>query len=83
MKLQSVGEQTPNGTHSYGPYQIKGHDRDKIIGVCGRDSFPAFKPAWNTIGVELGVVEKRSGQKLVRERNNGDDRGFRKPNWKD
>jgi len=76
-------QQIPNDTDFYCPYQIKGHKQDKIIGIGGLDSLHTIQLAMNIIGVELAVIEKKSGGKLVWGGSIGDDLGFPKPNWKD
>jgi hypothetical protein len=75
--------QIPNDTDFYYPYQIKGHKQDKIIGIGGLDSFHTIQLAMNIIGVELAVIEKKPAGKFVWDGSNGDDLGFRKPNWRD
>ena len=73
----------PDDADFYGcPYQIKRANSEKIMTICGVDSFQALQLAINTVGVELEVIRKDSGGQLIWDGDDKGDLGFPTPGWK-
>jgi uncharacterized protein DUF6968 len=70
--LMGKPEKFPDHTDHYCPYQIKGIGRQKAMAIGGVDAFQAMQLALSAIGVELEVINKDSGGRLVWD---ADDRG--------
>ncbi len=74
-------ERFPDHSDYYCPYQIKGFGSEKVMAVGGVDAFQAMQLAFTTIGVELEVINRNSGGKLIWEAGKEGDFGFPKADW--
>ena len=71
----------PESSDYYCPYQIKGFGREKVMAIGGVDAFQAIQLALSTIRVELEVIGKDSGGKILWEAGEGGDLGFAELRW--
>ena len=72
----------PDHDDYYCPYQIKWLGREKVMAIGGVDAFQAMQLALDTIGVELEVIAKDTGGKIVWDAGSEGDLGFPAPYWK-
>jgi hypothetical protein len=80
--LMGKPQKFPDHIDYYCPYQIKWLGRKKVMAVGGVDAFQAIQLALDAIGVELEVIGKDSGGKIVWDAGNKGDVGFPPPYWK-
>jgi hypothetical protein len=80
--LMGKPQRLPDHTDHYCPYQINWLGREKVMAICGVDAFQAMQLALDTIGVEIEVIAKDSGGKIMWDAGSEGDLGFPRPYWK-
>ena len=81
--LVRMGKPQPFPDHQdyYCPYEIKSPLGNRIMAIAGIDAFQAMQLALDTIGVELYVIARDSGGRLVWDGDDKGDLGFPLPDW--
>jgi hypothetical protein len=79
--LMGKPQKFPDHTDYYCPYEIKGFGPHRAVAVGGVDAFQAMQLALSTIGVELEVISKESGGKLIWDADDQGDLGFPIRDW--
>ena len=66
-------KQLPDHRDFYCPYQIKGAGSQKVVYMCGIDTFQALQLALRALTADLDVLNERLGSNLRWE---GDEKGW-------